>query len=419
MGELIKLEGKNPYADIWPRLKANEWERKVLAILFVDPSALDDKEMIGVTADHFHHPLMREYYEVIRHVERLPMGVLPASQHDYLECHWLPLYVQHLKRAHVEHEYTRLTERAMQLMDEGEVQEANDLLTKAGKISFSSRWVSLGEGYKELFNEKSKEIDAGRVGIIKTGFSELDSKTGGFQRGQLWVCGGGVGHGKTMLATQLAVNVAKQDKTVGFFSMEMTREAILVRHSCGLADVDYVSYVNGRISHKENVAVTNEMSKLSKLKIECVEDDAITSDGMISAGAEKHFDLIIIDHLQRVRHGNSKASLNERAYEVATTAKTLARMQNNTVFLISQFSRAHTSRMDGDKKGRPTMSDFRDSGMIEAEADVILLLYRPSEYDQSKDVTESEWIIPKLRFGMTCSFGMLWMGRKGWQEPYR
>ena len=320
---------------------------------------------------------------------------------------------------HVEREYVELTERAMALMDEGEVREANDLLTRAGKISFSSRWVSLGEGYKELFDAKSKEIDHGRMGVIKTGFSELDKKTGGFQRGQLWVCGGGVGHGKTMLATQLAVNVAKQDKTVGFFSMEMTRESILVRHSCGLAGVDYVGYVNGEISHKENVAVTNEMFKLSKLKIECVEDDAITADGLISAGAERNFDLIIIDHLQRVRHDNSKASLNERAYEVATTAKTLARMQNNTVFLISQFSRAHTSRMDGDKKGRPTMVDFRDSGMIEAEADVILLLYRPSEYDQNIDHTKAEWIIPKLRFGMTGSFGMEWAGRGGWKELIR
>ena len=88
--------------------------------------------------------------------------------------------------------------------------------------------------------------------------------------------------------------------------------------------------------------------------------------------------------------------------------------------LIGQFNREHSKRMDGDgNRGRPNMNDFRDSGMIEAEADTILLLYRPSEYDDSKPEEKAEWIIPKLRFGQSGSFPMRWGGRKGWQDLER
>ncbi len=403
-------------SDMWPRWDRNEGQRGVIYCLLANYSLIDSDLMKGVTDKHFTDPVMRDHYKVIITNGDIPVELLAACSEDPFFPNLFGVYVRKLKTQWMDHCKKAGTEKVQVLLDEGKTKEANEVMQKLESISIDDEWIDFTEGYREIYKEKQKEMEGGITASIRTGFLTLDKYTGGMHKGQLWVVGGGVGHGKTTLAVQIAKNVAKQGKKVGVFSLEMTRRSVLERFSCSMAQVDYIKYVNNEITHNQNAQVHNEMHSLSSLGILFYDNPSATPETLLSASQDKGFDLIIIDHLHRVKH-RSQSSLNEKAFEVANTSKTIARVNDCTVMLIGQFSREHSKRVDGDgNKGRPNMNDFRDSGMIEAEADTILLLYRPSEYDENKPVEKAEWIIPKLRFGQSGAFPMRWGGLKGWQD---
>ncbi len=403
-------------SELWPHKKDNEAQRMVLGCIFVDPSLVDDDSMKNITAKHFTDPVMRDYFKLVSTNERLPVEVMLASGDDIALPLFFRRYVQELKKEWARHCEEKGRDQAEIYLDQGKTKEANEILTKLSTLSVDDEWMDFTEGYKEIFKEREYNIKHGLPMSIGTGFTTLDKVTGGMHKGQLWVIGAGIGHGKTTFAVQVARNVAKSGKKVGVFSLEMTRRSVLERFACSMAGIDYIRYVNAEINNRELVRVTNEMQDLVGLGIRFYDNPTATPDTLLGASQDQGFDLIIIDHLHRVRHTGS-ASLNEKAMLVANTSKTIARMNDCTVMLIGQFSREHTRRGEGSKRGRPTMNDFRDSGMIEAEADTILLLYRPSEYsDEEMDESKAEWIIPKLRFGKSGSFPMRWGGLKGWQD---
>lgn len=403
-------------SELWPRWKGNEQQRLVLSCIIADPSLLDEPCMKNITEKHFTDLVMKEYFILESTGERVPLEVLVEVHEDSALPRFFNRYVHHLVKEWRSHCEDKVKEKAQLLLDDGKTGEAHRLLDKLSSIGMEDEWVDFTEGYKESFKQKQKEIAEGVTGGMRTGFHGLDQLTGGMHKGQLWVVGAGVGHGKTTLATQVAKNVAKRGGKVGVFSLEMSRQSVLERFACSMADIDYTNYINAKITDRELVSITNEIQGLARLGIMFYDNPAADTETLLAAAYDRGFDLIIIDHLQRVKHtGNS--SLNERAFAVAHTGKTMARQNDCTVMLISQFSREHSKRTEGDgKRGRPSMTDFRDSGMIEAEADTILLLYRPSEYGNKCDPSEAEWIIPKLRFGQTGFFRMRWAGRKGWQD---
>jgi len=403
-------------SDLWPRLKNNEAQRMVLGCIFVDPSLIDDDSMKNITTKHFTDPIMRGYFKLVSTNERLPVELMLASADDIALPVFFRRYVLELKKEWIRYCDEKGRAEAEVLLDKGNIKEANEILNKLAIISIDDEWMDFTEGYKEIFKQREHNIKHGIPGSISTGFVALDKVTGGMHKGQLWVIGAGTGHGKTTFAVQVSKSVAKAGKKVGVFSLEMTRQSVLERFACGMAGIDYIRYINAKINNRELIRVTNEMQDLSKLGIMFFDNPTATPDTLIGASQERGFDLIIIDFLQRVKHTNS-ASLNEKAMLVANTAKTIARINDCTVMLISQLSREHIKRGEGSKRGRPLMSDFRDSGMIESEADTILLFYRPSEYSSDElDKSKAEWIIPKLRFGQTGSFPMRWGGLKGWQD---
>ena len=402
-------------SEIWPRWERNEGQRLVINCILTDPSLLDSDFMRNVTDNHFTDPIMRRYYKLLMVGGDIPTEVLAESNCDTVFTSKFGYYVSRMKTQYVTYRRGLLSEEAQGLLDIGKTKEANELLQRIESLSVDDEWVDFTEGYKEIYDQKELELSKGIPSSMRTGFIKLDQVTGGMHKGQLWVVGAGVGHGKTVLATQIAKNVAGQGNSVGVFSLEMTRQSVLERFACGSAGIDYIDYVNAQLSHKDLALVLNEMHKLSTLGIRFYDNPMATPDTLLGASMNKGFDLIIIDHLHRVKHSNGN-SLNEKAFEVANTAKTVARANDCTVLLISQFNREHTKRGTGKDLGRPAMSDFRDSGMIEAEADTILLLYRPSEYQDGVDPAKAEWIIPKLRFGSAGRFDMRWAGKRGWQD---
>ena len=337
---------------------------------------------------------------------------IEESEGDNMGIQYFPVYVREIKKAHRRRILEEKKIEILQSVEEGDMEKARMLMDMVKILDPEDMWSSVMDGYIDRFDERTGEISKGRSGEIKTGLYDLDVKTGGLGKNQLWVIGSVPGHGKTTLGLQMAIHVARQGKSVGFFSLEMTKEQLADRFACGQAGVEYSDFITCAISQKDNLKVTNIIHKLRDLDISVYKKALATSDDLIMASRLRHFDLIVIDYLQRVRATNARASLNEKATEIAQTAKAIAKLQENTVVLLSQLNRAPGHRDDG----KPSMHDLRDSGMIESEGDLVMLLWRPSVYDKERNPQEGYFVIPKMRFGESCELRMVWAGAKGWQN---
>ena len=253
--------------------------------------------------------------------------------------------------------------------------------------------------------DRIEELDKAGNAItgISTGFAKLDDKTSGLQKGDLIVIAGRPSMGKTSFAMNLAEYAAiEQDLTVGVFSMEMPGEQLSTRLISSLGRVNSTRLRTGQLKDDDWPRITNAVSLLSKAKIH-VNDAAGLSPMEIRSHARRlaregdGLDMIVIDYLQLMQGGES--SNENRATEIANmtrSLKMLAKELEVPVIILSQLNRSLESRPDK----RPVMSDLRESGAIEQDADVIFFIYRDEVYDdESPDAGIAEIIISKQRNG--------------------
>lgn len=226
---------------------------------------------------------------------------------------------------------------------------------------------------------------------ITTGLADLDRATGGLQRRDLIVAGGRPGMGKTTFGANVARAAAAKGAGVGFFSLEMDTKKLITRFQSDMAQADgvrvpYQDIINGSASDDQLSAIELAVYKFGALPIWIEEqsglsitDIRIKTEAMI-ADAEKGgftLDLLVVDHLLKVRP--SKRYAGQRVQEIAEITdglKELAREYDMAVLLLTQLNREVEKRDDK----RPTLADLRDSGAIEQDADMIMLLYREAYY---------------------------------------
>jgi len=232
---------------------------------------------------------------------------------------------------------------------------------------------------------------------ITTGFPKLDNILGGFQRGDLILLASRPGVGKTTMSLDIARAAAKKEKLpVGVFSLEMSKEQLVDRLISSEAGVSLWKLRTGKLSEEDFGKIQNALSVLSEMPIYI--DDANPSTILqIKAmsrrlQAEKGLSLIVIDYLQLIQARNPDESMVQQITEISRGLKSLAKELNVPVLALSQLSRAVEYRR-GDQR-RPKLSDLRESGSLEQDADVVLFIYRPEIKDPKTEI-----IIAKHRNG--------------------
>jgi len=257
----------------------------------------------------------------------------------------------------------------------------------------------------------------GEITGIPTGWYELDKLTSGLHENQLIILAARPAMGKTAFALNLASYVTTHtNKSVAIFSLEMGAEQLANRIISSLGQIDGIKLTSGNLLNDDWKRITEAKSQLSGAKLYISDDAGVTVGDIKSkcrrlATSEDGLDLVIIDHLQLLTMGGNYG--NNRQAEITDISRNLKKMAmelNVPVVALAQLSRGVESREDK----RPKMSDLRESGSIEQDADIVALLYRDDYYQslketngQSPDPSLSELIIGKHRNGPTGVINLL------------
>ena len=255
-----------------------------------------------------------------------------------------------------------------------------------------------------------------RLKPIPTGIGDLDRLITGLNRSDLILLAARPGMGKTSFALNVARNAAcRSKKTVAFFSLEMSKEQLASRLLSTEALVSGTNLRTGKLSEEEWDRLIPASDVLSKAELYIDDTPGITITEMKSRLRRLHnLDLVIIDYLQLMASGRRIENRVQEISEITRNLKILAKEMNVPVITLSQLSRASEQRTDH----RPQLSDLRDSGSIEQDADIVLFLYRESYYSNkdaeqaapTADMNSGECIVAKNRHGETKSVKLHWQG---------
>lgn len=267
----------------------------------------------------------------------------------------------------------------------------------------SQNFVQLNIWLKKTFQHLS-DIKSHSKGItgIPSGYKKFDQMTSGFQKGDFIVLAGRPSMGKTALSLPLALNAAHNGYSVGFFSLEMSAEQLTLRLLAMESGILHHNIRNASITSDEWVLLTDVAARLADLKL-FIDDTAMATITDLRTKArklkaEKGLDFIIIDYLQLLNSSKRHENRHQEVSEISRSLKALAKELDIPIIALSQLSRAVDSRMDK----RPMLSDLRESGAIEQDADIIMFLYRDIVYNQdAENPALSELIVGKQRNGPT------------------
>ena len=249
---------------------------------------------------------------------------------------------------------------------------------------------------------------------VPTGFYDLDAMTSGLQKSDLIVLAARPSMGKTAFALNIAQNVGlRAKKPVAIFSLEMPKEQLIQRMLCSEAEVDSQKLKTGNMQSKDWEKLTNAMNLFADAPI-YIDDSAgatvmdIRAKCRRLAMEEKDLGLVVIDYLQLMEGSGSKDDRNQQISGISRGLKMLARELRVPVIALSQLSRAVEQRTDK----RPMLSDLRESGAIEQDADIVMFIYRDEYYNKedTENRGKAEVIISKHRNGSVGSIDMLFQG---------
>ena len=454
-----------------------EAEQALLGAIFVNNEAFY-RVSDFLLAEHFYEPIHQQIYEVIGKLIRGGKAATPITAKTYLPGDILPelTIAQYL---------ARLTAEATTVLNAGDFGQAvYDLYLRRKLISIGERMVAIAadpnidlpsvkqieEAEGELFElaEKGQHNGGfqpftealteaikmageayqrdGSLSGLATGLVDLDRQMGGLQKSDLIIVAGRPGMAKTSLATTIAFHVAQHwrheiqpdghRKTidggqVGFFSLEMSAEQLATRILSAQAEISSADIRRGNIHESQFTRLVDVSNMLAQVPL-YIDDTGGLSISQLAARArrlkrQKGLDLLIIDYVQLLS-GSSKRSSENRVQEITeitTTLKALAKELEVPIIALSQLSRQVESRDDK----RPQLSDLRESGSIEQDADVVMFIYREEYYLKNKEPKEgtpehitwqsdmekvfgrAEVIIGKQRHGPTGSVQLSFEGQ--------
>lgn len=314
--------------------------------------------------------------------------------------------------------FTPAGRESTSLLDEAErkvFQIAHHGVRGSGPVSISDLLAKTVERIDTLFH-------AGQaVTGLSTGYQDLDEMTSGLQPADLVVIAGRPSMGKTAFAINIAENAAiKHNKPVLIFSMEMPGEALAMRMMSSLGRIDQHRIRSGKLEDEDWPRITSTVSILSEAQM-FIDDTPALSPSEVRSRARRvarehgQLALIVIDYLQLMQVPGSKENRTNEISEISRGLKALAKELNVPVLALSQLNRGLEQRTDK----RPVMSDLRESGAIEQDADLILFIYRDEVYnDNSPEKGKAEIIIAKQRNGPIGKIYLTFLGKYTRFESY-
>ncbi|MFN3397848.1 MAG: replicative DNA helicase [Sulfurimicrobium sp.] len=317
--------------------------------------------------------------------------------------------------------YNPLGRNAGQLLDEAEskvfeIAESN-ARGKQGFVEIQPLLIQVVEKIDELFQRDNPDEVTG----IPTGFHDLDQKTSGLQPGDLIIVAGRPSMGKTAFSMNIGENVAlNTGLPVAIFSMEMGGAQLAMRMIGSVGRLDQQKIRTGRLQDEDWLRLTNAVGKLNDAPIHIDESAALTALELRARARRLHrqcgkLGLVIVDYLQLMSGGGGGENRATEISEISRSLKALAKELEVPVIALSQLNRGLEQRPNK----RPVMSDLRESGAIEQDADVILFIYRDEVYNpDSQEKGTAEIIIGKQRNGPIGTVRMTFIGEYTRFENY-
>jgi len=394
---------------------SQEAEESVLGAMLIDKDAVIAVAEF-LTPPDFYDERLREVYQACLDLyeERVPIDVLTVTERlkkrKSLKAVGSSSYLADLANkvptaAHVEH-YGRIvkdaaTKRSLMSaasrlvevsLDEGltaaeVLDRAESEIFSLSQKSLSKAFISVRDTLAESF-DRLDELHKSGAGIrgVPTGFSDLDDALAGLQKSNLVILASRPGVGKTSLAINIAQYVAVELKRpVGFFSLEMSREELVDRLLVSQADIDAWKLKTGKLNEEDFTKLSNAMGQLAEAPLFIDDTPALSVLEMRTKArrlqVENGIDLLVVDYLQLARSRRLENRVQEVS-EITQGLKNLARELRLPVLALSQLSRAVEQR----GSNRPQLSDLRESGSIEMDADVVMFLWR-EDNDNLENVT--------------------------------
>ena len=414
-------------------------ERAVLGALLQDQEAVVTA-METLKAEDFYDPRHQAVFEAISRVNQLSRGVDLVTVDDELRrsgqidsvggteylatlTQMVPTTVNWSHYADIVREKAvlrRLIGASNEIMRMGYQQQEllPDILNRSEKLIFDiAMKQGVGaelEGARTILARTYEQIgelakQKGGISGVTTGLRDLDSCLTGMHGGELILIGARPSMGKTTIAINIATNAARSGKTVAVFSLEMPREQIMMRILCSEARVDMQAVRSGSLKDKDWDRLCLALPVVAKMPL-YVDDTAGMSPAQLRSRCrrlmlEKGLDLIVIDYLQLMTADGRNENRQLEVSEISRSLKAIALELKVPLIACAQLSRANTQRSDK----RPMLSDLRDSGSIEQDADVVMFLHRPGYYDEQADKNLAELIVAKQRNGPLDTIKLSWL----------
>ena len=417
-----------------------EAEQAVLGSILIDSRCVAD--IVGiVTPEDFYLKQNREIFETIYTMfnysqtidpvtvlnKMKELGVYQDNSRDYILqlMEITPTAANAARYANIVREKAMLRGLAQAATDisetvYSEVGTAAEMLESAEKKIYALRKGERNDSLEHIGTVLHKVFDRlnelaqsdSLIPGLSTGLRDLDMKINGLNKSDLLLVAARPAMGKSAFALNLAVNVAKKyNKTVAVFNLEMSREQLAMRLLASESFIEMQKLATGKLSEDEWGKLCMASSALSQTDVR-IDDNPSVTVADINAKCRRldNLGLVVIDYLQLMQgsgYGKSGENRVTVVSEISRSLKIMAKELNVPVVCLSQLSRAVESRTDK----RPVLSDLRESGAIEQDADVVMFLYRDEYYhENSEDKGIAECIVSKNRHGETGTVKLQWFG---------
>lgn len=389
-----------------------EAEASLLGAVLIDPEAIIKINDL-VSEDDFYRPSHAEIYKAMRELFEVRSPIDLVTLTDNLEskgrladiggvsflsslAESLPTsahVVQYAQIIRQKATLRRLLSASSKVAELAYHEEADlqKILDEAEQAVFSVSQKHLSQNFiqiREILNDSFERIEEihknkGQIRGVPTGYKELDNILGGMQRSDLIILAARPSMGKSSLALNMAQYAAVHEGIpVGVFSLEMSKEQLVDRLLCGEAELDAWKLRTGNLSDDDFPKIGHAMGILSEAPIYIDDSPMLTVSEIRTKArrlqAEHGLGLIVLDYLQLMQGGGSDESRVQEISQISRSLKGLARELNIPVLALSQLSRAVEARTPH----IPMLSDLRESGSIEQDADVVIFIYREDYYDK-------------------------------------